>query len=171
MNTMSYPLPQRLVQKVASSKPGAWMLSKTQHHVDRLVLNLTGNRATLTSLVAGLPIVWLTSTGAKSGLQRTLPLLCIRDPESPERFALIATNWGGHKAPAWYHNLKANPLATCAFGRDAQQYEAAEIEGSEYDRIWQAAVDVYVGFPLYRQRIGKERHIPIMMMTPIDLEA
>jgi deazaflavin-dependent oxidoreductase (nitroreductase family) len=155
------------MQRLASSRPGAWFLSRTQHHFDRVLLKLTNNRATLTSIVAGLPVVMLTCTGAKSGLPRTVPLACIRDVSEPDRFAFIASNWGQRHHPAWYHNLKANPRATCSIAGQAGDYIAHEAEGVEYDRFWQAATNTYIGFPLYRQRAG-DRHIPIMVMTPVS---
>jgi len=72
------------------------------HHFDHVAFKLSGGRATLTSALAGLPVVHLTTTGAKSGLPRTLPLLCIRDERNPDTFALVASNWGQTHYPAWY---------------------------------------------------------------------
>ncbi|MHC4230468.1 MAG: nitroreductase/quinone reductase family protein, partial [Planctomycetota bacterium] len=67
------------MQKFASSRFGAWYFSRTQHYFDRGFLKLTNGRVTMTSILSGLPVAMLTTTGAKSGLSRTLPLLCIRD--------------------------------------------------------------------------------------------
>lgn len=163
-----YSLFHHLVQKVAASKPGAWYFSRTQHYVDRVLLKLTGGRRTLTSILAGLPVVTLTVTGAKSGLPRTVPLLCIRDPEAPERFALVASNWGQRHYPAWYHNLKANSQATCTIHGETGQYTATEAQGDEYQRFWELALATYLGFPNYKERVGDQRHIPIMVMTPVE---
>jgi deazaflavin-dependent oxidoreductase (nitroreductase family) len=153
------------MQKIASSPPGAWFFARTLHHFDRLFLGLSGGRATMTSLVAGMPMVIVTTIGAKSGLPRTLPLLCIRDENAPGTFALIATNWGQHHYPAWYFNLKANPRATCSIAGQTREYLAHEAAGEEYERFWQYAADTYIGYPLYKQRIHGRR-IPIMVMTP-----
>ena len=83
MNQRRYSFFHGFVQKVASSRPGAWLYARTLHHVDRVVFKLSGGRATVTSALGGLPVVLLTTTGAKSGLPRTLPLLCIRDERNP----------------------------------------------------------------------------------------
>src|SRR5262245_20064927 len=88
-------------------------------------------RATLTSALAGLAVVLLTTTGAKSGLPRTLPLLCIRDERSPSTFALVASNWGQTHYPAWYFNLKANPQAVGSIRGQVQTYVAHEASGEE----------------------------------------
>ena len=155
-----------VMQKIAASKPGAWFLARTLHHFDRIFLKLLGGRVTMTSLVAGLPVVILTSKGAKSGLPRTVPLLFIRDESDPASFALIATNWGQKPYPAWYFNLKANPNATCSIASQIGQFLAHEAQAGEYDRFWQYASDTYLGYPLYKQRIVG-RHIPIIVMMPV----
>ena len=121
---------------------------------------------TMSSLVAGVPLVVVTTTGARSGLPRTVPLLCIRDELDPATFALIATNWGQAQYPAWYFNLKANPRAACSIAGETGQYMAHKAVGEEYARFWQYAADTYLGYPLYRQRIHG-RNIPIMVMTPL----
>jgi F420H(2)-dependent quinone reductase len=69
---------------------------------------LTRGRTTFSSLIAGLPVVMLTTTGARSGLQRTLPLLGIPQDDS---VVVIASNFGRSRDPGWYHNLRANPQA------------------------------------------------------------
>lgn len=158
-----YSWVQSLVQKIAASKPGAGISAHLLHHVDRLVFRLSDQRATFSSLMAGVPVVMLTSKGAKSGLLRTVPLLCIRDENDPASFALIATNWGQKSYPAWYYNLKANPAATCSIDGKTGDYLAHEAQGEEYERFWQFASNIYFGYPLYKQRIAGRR-IPIMVM-------
>lgn len=110
-------------------------------------------------------MVFVTMTGARSGLTRTVPLLCIRDERDPSTFALIATNWGQARYPAWYFNLKANPRVACTIAGKKGQYIAHETVDEEYARFWQLAVDTYAGYPSYRQRIHG-RNIPIMVLTP-----
>lgn len=156
-----------LMQRIAASPPGAWLYAHTLHHVDKFFLRLSGGHGTISSLATGLPIVIVTTTGARSGLARTSPLLCIRDQHNPSSFAIIATNWGQARYPAWYFNLKAHPIATCAINGISGQYQAHEAAGDEYARFWQYAADTYLGYPLYKQRI-QGRNIPIMVMISIN---
>jgi deazaflavin-dependent oxidoreductase (nitroreductase family) len=160
-----YSLFHSLNQQVAASPPGAWLFARVLHHFDRLFLRLSGQRVTMTHLVAGLPIGLVTTRGAKSGLMRTWPLIIVRDEQASSALALIGTNWGQRRYPAWYFNLKAHPQASCTFDGQTRQYEAHEATGDEYDRFWQAASDTYFGYPGYKQRI-QGRHIPIMVLTP-----
>jgi deazaflavin-dependent oxidoreductase (nitroreductase family) len=166
MATREYSALNALVQRIAATRPGAWFLSRTLHHLDRFVLSLTAGRSTLTGILAGAPVVILTTVGARSGALRAHPLLCIRDRRHPEQFALIATNWGQAHHPAWYYNLKANPVALCQLDGRSRAHIAREVFEHEYDRFWRIAVDTYAGFRRYKQRAGG-RHIPIMVLEPL----
>src|SRR5262245_7007052 len=145
MNRRRYSRLRGLVQQIGSSRFGAWFHARTLHHFDRVAFKLSGGRATLTSALAGLPVVLLTTTGAKSGLPRTLPLLCIRDERNPVTFALVASNWGQTHYPAWYFNLKANPQAVGSIRGQVQTYVAHAASGEEYDRLWQRSEERRVG--------------------------
>ena len=153
------------MQKIGSTRPGALLFSKIQPKIDRILLKLTNGKTNLTSLLSGLPIVLLTSKGAKSGLLRTTPLMGIRDPSGTGKIALIASNYGQRHHPAWYYNLKANPLVTCTMDGKQMKYVAYQAQSQEYTCYWQAAIELYPGFAKYQLRAG-ERHIPIMILNP-----
>ena len=123
---------------------------------------LSDGRWTAAGLLIGLPVVQLTSLGAKSGQPRTVPLLAI--PRGDE-LILVASNWGGQRNPGWYYNLRQNPLVTVCKDGKTRAYLAREAEGAERDALWQEAVAVYGGYEAYRARTGG-RVIPIMVLTP-----
>lgn len=164
------PLPhaiRRLNIALAASGPGSWLFSRILHHIDPRVFRWTRGKTTLTSLLTGLPIILLTTTGRKSGQPRTVPLLAIQDPQHPQRWILVASNWGQSKNPGWYYNLKAHPEATGIIAGGAPlRLRATEATGQDYDRFWQLAQRTYPGFPRYRERAGS-RHIPIMVLEPL----
>ncbi len=166
MPPVRYSPLQAIIQKFAASSAGSWLLGRVLRYLDRLTLRLSGHRTTLTLILAGLPVMMVTTTGARSGLPRTQPLAPIRDPAEPRRFALIASNFGQHHFPGWYYNLKKNPRAVCASNGLAGSYRAHEASGDEYNRFWAYATDVYFGYRLYRQRA--HRRIPIMVMERED---
>jgi deazaflavin-dependent oxidoreductase (nitroreductase family) len=154
---------QRFVQKFASSRPGIWVGSHFLHYFDRGVYRLSSGQKTLSSYLSGLPMVVLTTTGARSGLKRTTPLVAIRKGADDSCFALIASNWGQDHHPGWYFNLKANPVATCTIDGVTGVYRAHEACGEEYNHYWQRASQVYFGYTIYKQRLG-DRRIPIMVL-------
>lgn len=167
LTTRLYSSFQTSMQVIASTRFGSWLLPKTHHHVDRFLLKLTNNRTNLTSTLTGLPVVLLKAKGAKSGKLRTTPLLCVGDESGSGKFALIASNYGKKNHPSWYYNLKANPLARCSINGQERDYVAREAKGEEYAKYWQTAMDAYLGFSKYQEQAG-DRHIPIMIMEPIQ---
>ncbi|MAT97685.1 MAG: nitroreductase [Anaerolineaceae bacterium] len=144
------------------SAVGARLLAHTIHHLDRLVLRLSNGRSTAATLLTGLQILSLTTTGAKSGQPRTVPLVAI--PHSENRLIVIASNWGQTKHPAWYHNLVAHPQVTVTRDGRSQPYIARDTSGAEREACWQAALQTYPGYAAYKQRT--ERQIPVIVLTP-----
>jgi deazaflavin-dependent oxidoreductase (nitroreductase family) len=152
------------MQRIASSQAGAWLFSRILHHFDHAFLTVTRGRTTLAGLLTGLPVVVVVTTGAKTGLPRSIPLLCIFDDDHTNAFAIVASNWGQRHLPAWYFNLKKNPRAACSINGKSSEHIAHEAFGDEYDIFWQRATSTYLGFTVYKQRAGARR-IPIMVMT------
>ncbi|MEA2381110.1 MAG: hypothetical protein QOH72_1081 [Solirubrobacteraceae bacterium] len=154
---------QRAMRRLAASGPGAWLFARVLHHVDRPVHRLTRGRATFGSLVSGLPVVMLTTTGARTGKPRTVPVLGL--PTS-DGLAVIASNWGQPRPPAWDRNLRADPAASIAIGRMTRRVRAVPVEGDRRERIWRAGLDVYPGWSQYEQR-ASGRHIVVYVLEEV----
>jgi deazaflavin-dependent oxidoreductase (nitroreductase family) len=155
---------RRIVRVTAAWRPLSLFYARTLHHIDRLVYRLTSGRATFASWTAGLPIVMLTTTGAKSGRRSTLPLVAL--PEG-DRLVVIASNYGQQRNPAWYHNLRANPRATVCFEGVTREMVARELEGEERERHYERGIEIYPGWTQYRKRAA-HRRIPVLELTPVD---
>lgn len=159
------PKPSRFgmaIKKIASSRPGAWFLSYTLHHLDRAVMCLSRGRASLTALLAGLPVLTIVTLGAKSGRPRSVVLVGVPRRDS---VILIASNWGRSHHPAWYHNLKANPEVTLIYRGTSERYVARQVEGEERRACWHEAAQLYAGYDDYLRRAGGRR-IPVFLLTP-----
>lgn len=91
----------------------SWVYVRVLHHIDRPLYRLTRGRHSFVSLVSGLPVVMLTTTGARTRQQRVSPVVGLPDGDN---LAVIASNWGQRHHPAWYHNLRACPEATVTVG-------------------------------------------------------
>jgi deazaflavin-dependent oxidoreductase (nitroreductase family) len=133
-----------------------------QQPLDRLVYRLTGGRATASSWLAGVQITMLTTTGAKTGKPRTLPVLCLPDGDE---LILIASNFGRPHNPAWYHNLRANPRATIVFDGTSREVVTRELSGAERERDYRRGEEIYPGFTHYR-RWAANREIPVLRLAP-----
>jgi deazaflavin-dependent oxidoreductase (nitroreductase family) len=158
---------QRVTRWSAATAPMSWFSARVLHHIDRPVYRLTRGRHTLSSWVSGIPVVMLTTTGAKTGQQRTSPVLGVPDGEN---LVVIASNWGQRRHPAWYYNLRAHPKATVTVGGVARRVQAHEAVGEERERLWQRDLEVYPGRAAYERRAG-HRHIPVVVLTPVSDKA
>jgi deazaflavin-dependent oxidoreductase (nitroreductase family) len=145
---------QRVIRQFAASGPGSWLFARVLHHLDRLVFRLTRGRATLGSLVSGLPVVMLTTTGARTGQPRTVPVLGL---PTPDGLAVIGSNWGREGAPAWDRNLRADPSASVAIGSHRRRVRAVEAEGERRERIWREGLEIYPGWSQYERRAPGRR--------------
>jgi len=152
----------RLVLRLAAAPLGARLLAPIAHRLDRPLLQLSRGRVALTTLLTGLPVLLLTTTGARSGRPRSFPLLALPDDGG---FILVASNFGRARHPAWYHNLCRHPQALVILDGRTTAWLAHELDGAERERCWQRAVALYPGYALYAARAGGRR-IPVLRLTP-----
>lgn len=107
------------------------------------------------------PVLLLTTTGRRSGVQRTAPVLYMREGRS---YIVVGSNAGSARAPAWSLNLKANPSAKVQAGGRLEQVTARVAEGEERERLWRAMNEQYSGFDEYAQRT--DRDIAVFVLEP-----
>lgn len=153
---------QRLLRRFAASGPGSWLFARILHHIDRPVHRLTRGRHTFASLLAGIPVVMLTTTGAKSGRPRTVPVLAV---PLQDGIAIIASNYGQVRHPAWYYNLRANPEAEVVVDGVRRRVHAVEPDDERRAQIWQQAVRLYPGYDQYERRAA-HRRISVFVLQP-----
>ena len=100
--------------------------------------------------------------GAKSGVQRTSPLMYLEDGDA---VVVMASKAGQPTHPAWFYNLRANPQTTVQIGSAVREVHARVANDDERDRLWAKFVAVYPGSEFYR-RNAKGRKIPIVILDP-----
>jgi deazaflavin-dependent oxidoreductase (nitroreductase family) len=154
---------QKALRRVAGSGPGSWLFARLLHRIDRPVYRLTGGRHTFASLVSGIPVVMLTTTGARSGRPRTVPVLGL---PTDEGLAVIASNFGQRRQPAWYYNLRANPEGSVAVDGQSRRFRAVQAEGDRRRRIWDEGLRVYPGWSQYERR-AQNRRITVFVLDPV----
>ena len=108
-------------------------------------------------------LILLTTVGARSGNERTSPVMYHRDGE---RYVVIASKNGAPDNPSWYKNLKANPVAKVevgtATGTETFAVRASEAKGEERDRMYAERVAFAPGFGEYERMTS--RKIPVMIL-------
>jgi deazaflavin-dependent oxidoreductase (nitroreductase family) len=157
---------QRLTQRMASTRAGAWTFSKTIHHLDRGLAKVSKGRVTGPGLLAGLPVLFLTTTGRRSGQPRTMPLIAV---PVDGVLHLLGTNFGQTDTPAWVLNLEARPEATVAYRDRSVDVRAVPVPADEVDHVFERAANLYAGYAKYRQRVATRdtvRDIRVFRLEP-----
>jgi F420H(2)-dependent quinone reductase len=113
----------------------------------------------------GVPIVVLTSVGAKSGRIRKNALMRV---EHDGRYAVVASQGGAPQHPNWYHNLASNPHVELQDGADRRDYLARQATGDEKAEWWARAAEVWPDYNAYQKRTSRE--IPLFVLTPVEAD-
>ncbi len=143
--------------RFSSSMP-AWGLRLTGR------MNIPVYRATrgrLMGKVGRAPVLLLTSTGRRSGVPRTAPVVYRADGSD---LIVIGSNAGNANEPGWSHNLKANPDAHVEVGAEHRDVRARVAEGEERERLWKAMNEQYAGFDDYEALTNRD--IAVFVLAP-----
>jgi len=105
------------------------------------------------------PIVLFTTTGAKSGKKRYVPLMRV---EENGRYAMVASKGGDPAHPSWYHNVVAHPQVTVQDGDKVAELTAREVDGAEREHWWKLAVQAYPPYAEYEEKT--DRLIPVFVL-------
>ncbi|MGV9500222.1 nitroreductase family deazaflavin-dependent oxidoreductase [Streptomyces sp. NPDC003642] len=110
-----------------------------------------------------MPVVVLTTRGARSGKLRKTPVMRV---EHEGRYAAVASLGGAPKHPVWYFNLKADPRAELQDGPVKQDVTAREVTGEAKARWWERAVAAYPAYAEYQEKTDRE--IPVFVLEPVE---
>jgi deazaflavin-dependent oxidoreductase (nitroreductase family) len=151
---------EKLLQAFAQTPLGGKLFITVFPAIDRRLMPLTRGQL---STGLGQPIVLLHVRGARSGIERTVPLLATKTGDT---VLIVASKAGAIKHPAWYHNVRANPdVEVTIDGRRRPMRAAIAAEGEERDRLWEIVCDNYNGYATYQRRAAG-RVIPVVSLTP-----
>lgn len=115
------------------------------------------------NLMRGMPVIILTSRGAKSGKVRKTPLMRVEHNGS---YAVVASMGGAPKHPVWYYNLVAEPRVELQDGPVRRDMRARPARGDEKKAWWDRAVAAYPDYAAYQ--LKTEREIPLFIVEPMD---
>ncbi|MCF2527092.1 nitroreductase family deazaflavin-dependent oxidoreductase [Yinghuangia soli] len=116
--------------------------------------------------IRGMPVVVLTTLGAKSGKLRKSPVMRV---EHDGAYAAVASLGGAPNNPVWYYNITANPLVELQDGEVRQDMMAREISGDEKQVWWERAVAAYPDYAAYQQKT--DRDIPVFVLEKVSADA
>ncbi|MFE0748270.1 nitroreductase family deazaflavin-dependent oxidoreductase [Gordonia sp. NPDC058843] len=136
----------------AELSPEGWVREQTEKILEQ------GTTEGVT--VMNRPIVLFTTTGAKSGKKRYVPLMRV---EENGKYLMVASKGGAPEHPAWYHNVKANPQVTAQDGTEVKELTARELsDGEERDHWWELAVAAFPPYAEYQTKT--DRQIPVFVL-------
>ena len=128
-------------------------------------LRANGGRASSGPFKGG-DVLILTTTGAKTGAPRENPLAFSKDDGN---YVVVASKGGAPSHPAWYHNLRANPIVKVVALGETFKARARVIDGKQdYERLYREHARKMPGFNEYRQRTS--RRIPVIVLERADSE-
>jgi deazaflavin-dependent oxidoreductase (nitroreductase family) len=128
----------------------------------QLVEEFRANGGEVTGRFAGRPLLFLSSTGAKSGRVYTTPLVYTKDKD---RFVVIASKGGAPTNPDWYHNLVAHPTATIELGSERFPVKAVVTIGEERERLFKHQAEEMPNFAEYQKNTRPK--IPMIALERI----
>ncbi len=111
----------------------------------------------------GMPVIVLTSVGAKTGKLRKNALMRV---EHDGVYAVVASLGGDPKNPVWYHNLKRNPHVELQDGAMKRDYAAREVTGDEKAVWWERAVETWPDYAKYQAKT--DRQIPVFVLESME---
>jgi deazaflavin-dependent oxidoreductase (nitroreductase family) len=111
----------------------------------------------------GMPVIVLTSIGAKTGMLRKTALMRV---EHEGEYAVVASLGGAPQHPVWYYNLVKNPKVELQDGAEKADYVAREVSGTEKATWWQRAVAAYPPYAEYQEKT--DRQIPVLVLSRAD---
>lgn len=156
---------QRIIQRIAQIEViSTRFLSKYLHRMDAMVLKWSRGKNTLTTMLAGLPVVVLSTTGAKSGKSRSIPVAGIPDGEN---IILVPSSFGSSTYPGWYYNLQVYPEIELSLNGFTKKYIARIANQEERQNYWQLALHYYPGYQSYAERAAG-RKIPLFILEPVE---
>lgn len=153
---------QRGLRSLVASRPGAWLGKRVLHRVDLLAHRLLPGRTPPSQWLAAVPVGLLTTTGARTGRPRTVPLMLV---PLEDGWGVIASHYGSRRPPAWHHNLRAHAYASLEVDGVVHRVRAEQVRGPERVRVREAALRWYAGYTAYEERAGG-RELGVFVLHP-----
>jgi deazaflavin-dependent oxidoreductase (nitroreductase family) len=127
----------------------------------KIIEEFRANQGRVGGIWADTTLILIHHIGAKSGIERVLPLGCFTREDG--RLAIVASNGGSPTHPDWYYNLKANPRITVEVGAQTFTVVAEELDDTARAELWPELVEWAPSVGEYQVRTT--RQIPVFALT------
>ncbi len=133
----------------------------TEDWNSKIINEFRQNGGEVGGMFAGMPLLLLHTTGAKTGAERVNPLAYRADGDA---LGVFASKAGAPTNPDWFHNLRANARVSVEIGTEKRDLVARVAEGDERNRHWEAQKRDHPGFADYETKT--DRQIPVVILEP-----
>jgi len=137
------------------------MATESEQYNSMIMAEFRANEGRVGGPWTGYPIILIHHVGARSGIERVIPLGCF--PQSDGTYVIVASNGGSPTHPDWYHNLKANPVITVEFGEETFTVLAQELHDPTRATLWPSLVADAPQLANFQNSVS--RRIPVIMLT------
>jgi deazaflavin-dependent oxidoreductase (nitroreductase family) len=138
-------------------------MSELNDFNQRIITEFRANQGKVGGQFESVPLILLTTTGAKTGRSLTKPLAFTRDGD---RIVLIASFAGSPHDPAWFVNLAAHPEVTVELGSERFQARAVVTSGEERQRLFDQQAEKLPVFNDYQKKTA--RQIPVVVLNRLN---
>jgi deazaflavin-dependent oxidoreductase (nitroreductase family) len=125
----------------------------------RIIEDFRANGGNVGGQFDGVPLLLLTTTGAKSGQQRISPLAYLSEGD---HIYVFAGNRGAPTNPGWYHNLVAHPDVTVELGTETFAARAIVVDSAEGDRLGRIQLQKIPALAELQAKIT--RQVPVVLL-------
>lgn len=126
------------------------------------IYRMSGGR--MLGKLVGMKVLLLTTTGARSGVQRTTALTYL-EAEGHGGLVVVGSFVGEPRHPGWVHNMRAKPEVTLQLGSACIRATAREAQGEERAQLWRQIISANEEYMQYETRTDRE--IPIVVLSPV----
>ena len=128
----------------------------------KIIEEFRANQGKVGGMFASMPLVLVTTKGAKTGKESIVPIAYSTDGE---KFVIVASKGGTPENPAWYYNLLAYPEVDIEVGTEKFKVRAKDTKGEERDRLFEQHAKRYPQFNEYKEKTS--RVIPVFLLEKV----
>ncbi|WP_405902504.1 nitroreductase/quinone reductase family protein [Streptomyces sp. NBC_00656] len=147
------------------ARPETWAGFDVNEFQRQVIAEFRANNGKMSGMFEGWTLTVLTTVGARSGLRRESILGYL---EFDGKGIVVASANGADKHPAWYHNIRRNPIVTVETGTDTYQAIAAIPPAQERDKLFDRVITEAPGYAGHQARTTRE--IPVVVLNRIGPE-
>lgn len=155
-----YQLYLRATRQLGHYRWFSVFMKRIGSRVDRTLIHASRGRLSVSG--PAMPTMLLTTTGRKSGKERTVPVYYVRDGKN---LVAVCEDFGLDTASSWPKNLLADPTARIEIDGTTASYESRLATDEEADRNMPKLIEMWPAHDTYVKRSGTRQ---VFVFEPVS---